>query len=713
MRQILHVSWVSGGSGTEDLSNQSAARLPGRADPDRGSRDHWGPDPWGSERLMVSRRLDVLSLVPLAAIMALVALVASLVWILSQTDAERARTKLATDALWVEQTLRFQMSVNEDMLARLALDAAGGASTQALQARARVHIAANPEMVFVRWYDAQGNLVAAVPEGAGGEAEARLTRQLRAVPAQTARPIFGPVEGGVAAMGLRQPSSAGGVVVAGISLPVMLERHIPWWIAEQYAVRLLPAAGQPVRGVIDRAHPEPALAERARRPVAAGAPQHAISFDPPLAGTVLQITAYDRPATFGSTAILIAILGLAAFAVLALVVLHRNALHRRRAEDRLRAEMAFRSAMEESLTVGLRAKDHAGRILYVNAAFCRLVGHDAATLIGHLPPMPYWASDAIEETLARQRALNSGPPQPQSFETRFRRADGAEIAVQVYEAPLIDAAGRHQGWMGSVIDITEAKRAARTARMQQDNLARTGRLVTLGEMASTLAHELNQPLGAIASYAAGAQNLLAAGRADPALLMPALEKLAAQARRAGLIIRRVQDFVKKREPQLVPLDLAEVAAGAIGLMAAEAREMRVRLHLEGAEAPAPVLADRILLEQVLVNLIRNGMEAMAEADSRAEPLTLRLVPEEDGLLRLDVMDRGPGIPPDLAAQLFDPFTSTKSHGMGMGLNICRSITEMLHGSLAHAPRKGGGTVFTLRLPLAPNPSAPPLPEEPA
>lgn len=678
---------VRGGTGTEHQTPQPPAPQLRRAD----------PEAWGSGNLMVSRRLDVLSLVPLVAIVALVGLVAALVWILGQADAERARTKLATDALWVEQTLRFQMSVNEDMLARLALDAAGGAAATDLQARARVHIAANPEMLFLRWYDARGQLVAAVPEGAGGAAEAQLMRRLLAAPAQTARPVFGPVEAGVAPMGLRLPGAAGGVVLAGVSLPVMFDRHIPWWIAEQYGVRLLPAAGQP-----GAAHEGRPLAERARRPAAPGAPQHAISFDPPLAGTVLQITAYDRPATFGSTAILAAILGLAAFAVLALVVLHRNALHRRRAEDRLRAEMAFRSAMEESLTVGLRAKDHAGRILYVNAAFCRLVGYEAATLIGHAPPMPYWASDAIEETLARQRALNSGPPQPQSFETRFRRADGAEIAVQVYEAPLIDAAGRHQGWMGSVIDITEAKRAASTARMQQENLARTGRLVTLGEMASTLAHELNQPLGAIASYAAGVQNLIAAGRADPALLVPALEKLAAQARRAGLIIRRVQDFVKKREPQLVPLDLAEIASGALALMAPEAREMGLRLHLETPPPVAPVMADRILLEQVLVNLIRNGMEAMAQSDSHAEPLTLRLTPE-DGSLRLEVMDRGPGIPPELAAQLFDPFTSTKSHGMGMGLNICRSITEMLHGSLSHAPRAGGGTVFTLRLPLAPAP----------
>lgn len=642
---------------------------------------------------MVARRLDMLSLIPLLAIVALVVLVTSLVWVVGRSDAERAETKLATDALWVEQTLRFQMSVNEDMLVRLALEAAGGTRIETLKARARVHIAANPEMLYTRWYDAKGQLIAAVPEGPG-DTDADLVQRLLAAPVQTARPIYGPVAAGTAPMALRVATAEGGVVVAGISLPVMLDRHIPWWIAEQYGVRLAPATGAPDRP----------LAERARRPVAPGAPQHAISFDPPLAGTILQITAYDRADRFGNAAIMAAIAGLAAFAVLSLLALHRNAQHRRRAEERLRAEMAFRRSMEESLTVGLRAKDHAGRILYVNAAFCRLVGHEPADLVGRLPPMPYWAPDAIPETLARHHALNTGPLQPQSFETRFRRGDGAEIEVQVYEAPLIDAAGRHHGWMGSVIDITEAKRAARTARMQDENLARTGRLVTLGEMASTLAHELNQPLGAIASYAAGSLNLLEAGRADPALLRPALEKLAAQARRAGLIIRRVQDFVKKREPRLVALDLAEIAQGAMGLMATEAREMRVRLHLEQpATPPAAVMADRILLEQVLVNLIRNGMEAMAEADLRTEPLTLCLT-TEDGMARLEVIDSGPGIPAELAERLFDPFTSTKSQGMGMGLNICRSITEMLHGSLAHAPRPGGGTIFTLRLPLAISPA---------
>ncbi|MCB2114732.1 MAG: PAS domain S-box protein [Rhodobacteraceae bacterium] len=643
--------------------------------------------------------MDILSLVPLVAIVALVGLVGALVWVLGRADAERAQTKLATDALWVEQSLRFQMAVDEDMLVRLALDAASGVLAESLQARARVHIANNPEVLSLQWYDRTGTMTGAVPAGMEPAGQALVDRLLRAS-TSTARPVYGAVADGTVPMALRRAGGDGEVIVAVISLPLMLERHIPWWIAEQYAVRITDQAVT--------------LAERARRALADGAPSHSISFDPPLAGTRLTIAAYDRPPAVGNTALLAAIIGLAAFSILALLVVQRSAAYRRQAEDRLRAEMAFRRSMEESLTVGLRAKDHMGRILYVNPAFARLVGLPAETLIGHAPPMPYWAPDRIEETMARQKQLASGEIAPQSFETRFRRADGTEIDVHVYEAPLIDAAGRHQGWMGSIIDITEAKAAARRARAQDESLARTGRLVTLGEMASTLAHELNQPLGAIASYAAGAQNLVEGGQAASPQLKTALEKLGAQARRAGLIIRRIQDFVKKREPQLVPLDLAGVAADAIGLMAGEARERRIRLELEHPEGGLrPVLADRILIEQVMVNLIRNGLEAMAEGPRHGDRLTVRLQPE-GAMLRLDVADQGPGIPADLAERLYDPFTSTKSAGMGMGLNICRSIVELLHGSLSNAPGPEGGTVFTVHLPYAPAAEAgagPPRPAE--
>ena len=641
-----------------------------------------GPDPWAADPPQGATRIDLLSLVPLVSIVALLTLVVALVWLINRSDTERARTKLATDALWVEQTLRFQLSVDEDMLVRLAQEGLGGATPEVLETRARLHISANPEVLSVLWYDAGGSVVHAVP-GRGAPSDDALVASLQGARIVSTRPVYGLIAGDTVTFAMR-PSETGGTVTVTLDLPLLLERHIPWWIAEQYSVQLLAADGA-------------VLAERARRAPAPGAPAHSISFDPPLSGTILRIAPYAPPAAFANTLILAAIAGLAGFSILALAALYRSASRRRLAETRLRGEMAFRRSMEDSLTVGLRAKDHAGRILYVNSAFCNLVGWSAETLIGHVPPMPYWAPDQMAETLARQQALARGGANPQAFESRFRHRDGREIEVQVYEAPLIDATGAHRGWMGSVIDITEAKAAARMARAQDENLARTGRLVTLGEMASSLAHELNQPLSAIASYAAGGLNLMQQGRPDPALLTSALEKMQVQARRAGQIIRGIQDFVKKREPRFAPVALDEVVQETLGFLAPDARENRVQLQADLAAVP-PVRADRILLEQVLINLIRNGMEAMPTGRRHGDHLTVTLRAGATGGAIIEVADQGGGIAPEVDGHLFDAFTSTKPEGMGMGLNICRSIVELHRGQLTHRPRPGGGTIFTVSLP---------------
>lgn len=549
--------------------------------------------------------------------------------------------------------------------------------------RARSHISSNPEVLSILWYDAGGAVGSVVP-GIGSESDPALAAQLISRPSAVIRPVYGEVgRDGLVTLGV--PLADGqGAITATISLPRVLGRHLPWWIAEQYGVVLVDLSGN-------------VLASRQRLPHDPENPQHVISFDPPLRGTWLQIGAYTSPAAFSATSLFAAIAALAAFAVLALGVLYRSSKRRRETEMRLWSETAFRRSMEESLTVGLRAKDHHGRILFVNPAFCKLVGWEADELIGHAPPMPYWDRSILAETQERHAQLAAGGAVSQRFETRFIARDGREIEIEVYEAPLIDAMGVHRGWMGSVIDITEARRAARRSRQQDETLARTGRLVTLGEMASTLAHELNQPLSAIASYATGMLNLIERQKADPQVMKTATEKLAHQADRAGQIIRRIQDLVKKRQPQFQSLDLTEVVDESLGFLKADAREHRVWLRRKGA-VHSPVAADRILLEQVLINLIRNGMEAMAETRT-GDVVTVRLS-EEPGQVTLEVEDCGAGISDDLRASLFEAFASTKPQGMGMGLKICRSIIELHGGSLTWHDTKRGGTAFVVTLPLA-------------
>jgi two-component system sensor histidine kinase DctS len=346
---------------------------------------------------------------------------------------------------------------------------------------------------------------------------------------------------------------------------------------------------------------------------------------------------------------------------------------RSRAEEALRAEHAFRAAMEDSLTVGMRARDLDGRVIYVNPAFCRMTGFTAEELVGAAPPMPYWAPEQMEQTYAMHQTVLAGAAPQDGFEITFMRKDGERFQALVYEAKLIDGKGKHTGWMASVLDITERKHAEELARQQQEQLQFTARLVTMGEMASTLAHELNQPLAAIASYNTGCLNLLAQEATRAEDLRPALEKIGHQAQRAGKIIRRVHDFVRKSEPKRAPCAIGEVIEDCLGFIEPEARKRQVRIDCRIPPLP-PVLADRVMLEQVLLNLIRNGMDAMADTPVRDRMLKLSAM-EEGGQLRIAVTDNGCGIAPEIRDRLFTAFFSTKPDGMGIGLSICRSIVE--------------------------------------
>jgi len=349
----------------------------------------------------------------------------------------------------------------------------------------------------------------------------------------------------------------------------------------------------------------------------------------------------------------------------------------------------------------MRARDLTGRIIYVNPAFCRMTGFSSEELVDRSPPMPYWVPEQMDETIARHQAVLDGEAPPDGFELTFRRKDGQRFQALIYEAPLIDGNGRQTGWMASVLDVTERRRAEELARQQQEQLQFTSRLVTMGEMASTLAHELNQPLAAIASYNAGCLNLLERPDCAPQDIRPALEKISVQAQRAGKIIRRVHDFVRKSEPKRAPCSLGEVIEDCLGFVEADARKHHIRIECVVPPLP-PIPADRLMLEQVLLNLIRNGMEAMAATPPSAR--VIHVATEMNATeLRISVSDCGAGISPEVRAKLFTAFFTTKPEGMGVGLSICRSIIEFHRGRLwaednPQSPT-GTGTIFIFTLPL--------------
>jgi len=376
----------------------------------------------------------------------------------------------------------------------------------------------------------------------------------------------------------------------------------------------------------------------------------------------------------------------------------------RRVEERTRdleEAHAFRKAMEDSLLVGMRARDPEGKIIYVNPALCAMVGYSAEELLGCRPPYPYWHPDDLEKQARESDDALQGRAAPHGFESRIRHKDGHDVITMVYAAPLVDAAGVHRGWMSSVVDITAQKQAEARQREQDLRLQRSARLASVGEMASTLAHELNQPLMALSNFAVAARALAAHG--SPDILAHALDEIVGQSQRASEIVKRVRAFINPQRAQYQSLTMESMVTHAASLLEPELQRHGAGLRLLLEDGGATVRGDRVLLEQVLVNLVQNALQAMQEqADGPAGSAAQRVIElscrRAGAVLRIGVADRGPGIAPDQLEQVFAPFFTTKRDGLGLGLNICRTIVEAHGGCIGVENRAGGGAVFTFTLP---------------
>jgi two-component system sensor histidine kinase DctS len=392
-----------------------------------------------------------------------------------------------------------------------------------------------------------------------------------------------------------------------------------------------------------------------------------------------------------------------------LALLGKDMRRRLKAERALADALAFRKAMEDSLVTGLRARDLQGRITYVNPAFCQMVGFAEPELLGHGMPAPYWPPESIDEYQQRQliRLAGNMPPR-EGFESVFMRSDGSRFPVLIIEAPLIDARGVQTGWMSAFLDISEQRRVEELSRASQERLQATARLATVGEMASLLSHELNQPLAAISGYAAGSLNLL--GEGPEALLefgpdlIQAMQRIAEQAERAGQVIKSVQDFVRRREQVREAVAPQKLFDAILPLVNLQARKLLVKVELEVSPDLPSVMCDRTLVEQVLLNLARNAMQAMDQPQILERELCLRVRRVKGGAakkwLEFSVADRGVGIAPEVRQQLFNPFFTTKAEGMGLGLSLCRTVVEQHGGALVFEPRQPQGTIFIFTLPAS-------------
>lgn len=618
-----------------------------------------------------------------------------LLWYLHRSDIEEQRATLISDVLWVEQNIRFQMERNAELLGHLGLDAAAGTLDPALQEARTTALMRNSQGIQrVMQLDALNRPRTVSPPLADADTRLGALAEPLRVASRLARPTYGPVHGGGASdaefavvVPLFAQQDYAGAMIGIYSLRTLLAESVPWWFAQKYRLNITDSNGS-------------VLASRSAVGAVSTTLSYQIPFDPPGNGLGIEVISHRIETRVLPTLLVITIVALLVAMVFSLSSLRRHVQGRYAAETALREEHAFRKAMEDSLLTGLRARDLDGRIIYVNPAFCRMVGWSAQELTGLKPPMPYWIPEQYEQTRAVHDLVLAGRAPPDGVEVRLQRRSGERFDALIFEAPLIDAQGRQRGWMGSVLDITERKRAQEFERQQNEKLQATARLVTMGELASTLAHELNQPLSAIASYNTGCINKLESGEFTREQLLPVLRKLGQQAQRAGQIIRRVHEFVRRSEPNRVVGSINPIIDDSVALLEATAQKRRARIELHCAEGLPEVLADRVMIEQVVLNLARNGLDAMADKPVERRVLSIATEHHDDNMVCVSIADRGCGIPPETEEKLFSPFFTTKSEGMGMGLNICRSIIELHQGRLWFEPNPQGGTIFRFTLPTA-------------
>jgi two-component system sensor kinase FixL len=362
-----------------------------------------------------------------------------------------------------------------------------------------------------------------------------------------------------------------------------------------------------------------------------------------------------------------------------------------------RQSTARLDAILEAAVDGIIAIDADGKVQTYNKACERLFGYAAGEVIGQnvkmLMPSP--DRERHDDYLDNYKRTGVRKIIGIGREVIGKRKDGTTFPMDLAVAEVRE--GGERAFVGIIRDISERKRAETQLRELQAQLLHVSRLNDMGAMATAFAHELNQPLGAALNYLNAVKRWLAQGPvAPPGRMLEGTERAVAEIARAGQIIQRLRQFVSKSRTERSPEKLGKLIQEAIALALTGMAHMPVKIDMSlPADLPEPYI-DRVQVQQVLTNLLRNAIEAMAETARREIEIGARVV---DGMIEVAVKDTGPGLMPEVAKNLFKPFVTTKAAGMGVGLSICRSIVLSHGGELRAEPNPSGGTIFRFTLPL--------------
>ncbi|HEY4371316.1 MAG TPA: ATP-binding protein [Burkholderiales bacterium] len=642
------------------------------------------------------RRRVAQAWLPYAALALFALAVLALLWLIYRHETELQRNTLRQDLQTAEIALTRKLLAHQEFSDRLAGALSSGEKPESLTDQTEIYVKSNPEIAqvlwtsdgaFVRWVVPTArepiDVVRSRPQMTEIERMLRLT-------AATGRATYTDpyvTSDGEAFVEYHSPVHRGeryfGTLCATISLRTLVQTMVPAAVLEKYRVAITDHEGHELYATqsVQESFDSLTMSE---------------NLTLPWRNLQLRATSYRTSSVIGQTAVValtLLLLGVLAWSL--------NTL-RRRAALQAQADNAVLAAHERFVTVldALEAAVYVTdltthEILFVNENFRRLfpgrgLGDNADAVEGQLVPPPSRAM--------RDQALVDAAGQPTNAEKEEVR-DLASGNWYLVRAKAIRWVDRRIVRMNMVSDITDRKETQERARVQQEKLLLTSRLMSVGEMASTLAHEINQPLSAIANYNMGAVRRLKSNQWKKEELVTALEKSAAQAERAGRVVQRVREFLRRREPAREPLNINAVIEDVIELVELEAEKASVIISHALKSGLPEVAADRIMIEQVLVNLIKNGIDAMGHTPYHERRLALTTELAGDNV-EIRIIDRGHGIPAEVEAELFSPFFTTKENGMGMGLNICRSIIELHEGHLWFTRNEPSGSIFHFTLPLA-------------
>jgi two-component system, LuxR family, sensor histidine kinase DctS len=379
--------------------------------------------------------------------------------------------------------------------------------------------------------------------------------------------------------------------------------------------------------------------------------------------------------------------------------LQQEISQRQRTEALLRKERDFTSAILDTADVLVIVLDDQSRVVRTNQAFQKISGYSStAARDHHLWELTHSPEQTKRECQAKFKRLYTHPTDTK-HEIYWHAKTGESYLIAWSCTFLNDPTGNVEYIICTGLDITERKQAEDLARQRLLELAHVSRLSTLGELAANIAHELNQPLGAITTYSDTCLRALSAPTSDFQTIRPILKEITTQAERAAKIIRHLRNFVRRKEQEWAPMAINELVQEVKDIIQVEARWHEITIDLALQTSLPIITGDALLIQQVLLNLVRNAFDAMLSGPCKERKLRIQTRQILEGMLEVAVHDTGPGLDQEFREKIFEPFFTTKQDGMGMGLAICRSIIEAHGGELTATSNHKAGTTFRLRLPV--------------